>query len=472
LEERERLSEVITNRAGMEAETHRKDSQGPSLPDLHGPSSVPAIWAAAVFVFCCVSCAYIYANHFCGPPIRSDGYGYYAYLPSLAIDHNLDMKTPKAFGWTVVGTHPLPYVWDGITPYRATGKLLDKYTIGTALLQAPFFLAANFAARPVFKAPADGYSWPYQAANALAGIVYFTAGAYLLLRLLLARFDPLTSGLTALAVLFATSAVHYASYAASFSHAYSFFLVALLAVLLPGYQAKSAGRESVCQAAAIGLVLGLIAITRVTNVVIVVIPFVVFCEKHARNRNASSALLELVSSVFCFLLVCSLQIAYWHARTRHFLVNSYQGEYFNWGNPQLMGFMFSVKAGLFFWAPVLLFSIFGFPGFVRKERLLGLAVGVVLLLEIYICSSWWSWWFGANYGGARPMVDMLPLVALPLGYGVDWFRARLGLAATTTVIVTLVGLNLFLMISRWHNYIPWTTDTTMPILLSVPGKWL
>jgi hypothetical protein len=137
-----------------------------------------------------------------------------------------------------------------------------------------------------------------------------------------------------------------------------------------------------------------------------------------------------------------------------------------------MGFMFSVKAGLFFWAPVLLFSIFGFPGFVRKERLLGLAVGVVLLLEIYICSSWWSWWFGANYGGARPMVDMLPLVALPLGYGVDWFRARLGLAATTTVIVTLVGLNLFLMISRWHNYIPWTTDTTMPILLSVPGKWL
>lgn len=434
--------------------------------------SVEALFASGVFVLCCACCAYIYNAHFCGPPIRSDGYGYYAYLPSVFIDHDFSMRTPETFRWTVVGNHPPPYDWDGIAPFPETGKLLDKYTAGTALLQVPFFLAAHIASHYVFAAPANGYSWPYQAANVLAGVFYFSFGTWLLLKQLLSRFSPAVAILTTAAIVFGTGAFHFATYAASFSHAYSFFLVALMLAIQARYKRDFVGTHSLFDSALIGLVLGLITITRVTNLAIALIPLAGATERATRRRNARDLLLEFVLGVAVFTLVCSIQAGYWYSQTGHVLINSYQGEHFNWAAPHIREFLFSVRAGLLFWAPILLVAIPGFPLFIRQEPVLGASICAVVLLEIYICSSWWMWSFGSNFGGARPFVDLMPLIALPLGYGFDFAAKWLGKTPVNAIAAVAIALNLFLMVSKWHNYIPWSRETTLSVLLSVPGKWL
>lgn len=51
------------------------------------------------------------------PPIRSDGGGYYAYLPALVIDQDLSMRGILARGADV--SH-------GITPYPKKGGYLDS----------------------------------------------------------------------------------------------------------------------------------------------------------------------------------------------------------------------------------------------------------------------------------------------------------------------------------------------------------
>lgn len=67
---------------------------------------------------------YIYKSELNGPPIRSDGKGYYAYLPSFFIDHSVNIPI------------------DENTPYwyeLDNGNIIDKYPMGTAILQIPFF---------------------------------------------------------------------------------------------------------------------------------------------------------------------------------------------------------------------------------------------------------------------------------------------------------------------------------------------
>jgi hypothetical protein len=364
-------------------------------------SRLPLLFACFLIVLCGLSTLYIYSG--CcivfREPIRADGYGYYAYLPAFFIDHDLTMKTALAYRWTVV-SKPLGYIWYGIAVYPPTGNLLDKYTLGTALLQFPSFLTAHLIARAMGLPP---YSAPYQAASAIWAVVFFGAGGYLLLRNLLQRHSPSVSLLTACAVIFGTSVFHFAVYFGSYSHVYSFFLCALLLVVADNYRSQGIILRGplVGLAACLGAILGLIALTRVPNVIVGLVPFALMGERLHRRRDMKAWVLEVAAFSAAALLLFAPQMAYWHAVTGHYFVNSYQWERFDWLHPQLLNFLFSVRKGLFFWTPILLVAVIGLPRFVRSEKVLGITVCVVLALEIYICSSWWSWYFGMSLASVR-----------------------------------------------------------------------
>src|SRR6185369_2978206 len=92
------------------------------------------------------------------PIIRSDGLGYYLYLPATFIYHDLSLQsiadvfnyrhipdaTPSL--WKYSG----PSLWDNSTNY------LIKYPMGEALLMMPFFFFACIFAF-VTNAPVDGF---------------------------------------------------------------------------------------------------------------------------------------------------------------------------------------------------------------------------------------------------------------------------------------------------------------------------
>lgn len=431
-------------------------------------SRVPLLAAVFVLAISTLACIYIYSG--CcivfRPPIRSDGFGYYAYLPAVFIDHNFTMKTPLAYRWTVVGHLVLPYNWTGIAPYPQTGRMLDKYTSGTALLQMPLFVIGHIFARMLHLRP---YSAPYQIANVLSALTFFALGTYLLVRLLIKYFSARISLISAAAIIFGTNVFHFCTYGGSFSHVYSFFLISTLLSLSTCYRAIDAQSPAVSSCLAMGGILGLITLTRVPNVIVALIPLAVIAERHYKIGGLKSFLWEILAGFFAFLVAFGPQLAYWYAITGHFLVNSYQGEFFNWLDPQVLNFLFSLKKGLFVWAPVLLIAVVGFPRFLKADKLLGGAIVAVLLLEVYVCSSWWSWWFGAPFG-SRPFVDMMPLISIPLAYGFEWIGARIWRSAPVLVVGFCISLNLFLMLSYWNELLPWNV-TSLDDLLRLPAMW-
>jgi hypothetical protein len=430
----------------------------------------PAISAAALFLLALLACLYIYSSCVVyGPPIRSDGFGYYSYLPAIFIDHDLTMRTPKAFEWTVVGSHPLPYAWDGLWTYPGTGKLLQKYTIGTALLQTPFFLAAHITSNLLGWAP-NGYSVPYQMANVLSGIAYLSLGTLLLCRFLLRRFSLVDSILTISAIVFATGVFHYGTYD-QFSHIYSYCLLSALLTAIDFYRERSS-RKAAPQwlaATAMGAITGLIALTRVPNVIAALLPIACVCEQWSRSRDTRRFCRELGTGLVSFVFVFGPQLAYWHAVTGHLILNSYGSEHFNWLNPHILNILFSPNHGLVFWTPMMAIVPFGLGLLARKDKWLAIGIGGVLALEIYICSSWWTWSFGGGGFGSRPFVDMMPLIALPLGHAFAWVGVRVGHSAVALVIAALIALNLFLMLSMWQAQIP--SNTRFADFLALPLKW-
>src|ERR1700724_455948 len=80
--------------------------------------------------------ALFYTSHPSISVIRSDGRGYYFYLPATFIYHDLTMN------WTAPQQKQEPWIdyqWYGLTKAK-DGNLLDRYTIGMAILWLAFFL--------------------------------------------------------------------------------------------------------------------------------------------------------------------------------------------------------------------------------------------------------------------------------------------------------------------------------------------
>lgn len=69
------------------------------------------------------------------PPIRSDGVGYYLYLPAAFIYHDISLKRIAEVHFR--GEIPQ---WTGVTLYASTNKYLIKYPIGESLLLLPVYL--------------------------------------------------------------------------------------------------------------------------------------------------------------------------------------------------------------------------------------------------------------------------------------------------------------------------------------------
>lgn len=401
-------------------------------------------------------------------PIRSDGYGYYAYLTSVFVDHDLTMKTAMAYRRMDPPMAPVAPEWTGIAPYAPTGRLLDKYTLGTALLQTPFFLAAQLWATLARKPP---YSFPYQFANVVSSVFFLTFGTWLLVRSLMRKFTPAIAIPSAAGVIFGTSLFHDATFLTSFSHAYSYFAFALLVVAVDRYQKEDdAGAPKILRPLELGAITGLIALIRVPNVVAGLIPLALISRRLYRTGNFGQFALEFLSGVAAFAVVFGLQMAYWFAVTGHILLNSYQGEYFDWTHPHLWEFLFSIRRGLFLWSPLLLLAVLGVPRLLRRDPWIGTAITAVLLLELYVCSSWWSWWFGMSFE-SRPVADMMPLVAFPLAHGLEVAGAKLGRRTCALAVFGLILLNSILMLSFWKEFIPWYNPTLTDIL-RLPQRWV
>jgi hypothetical protein len=77
----------------------------------------------------------------------------------------------------------------------------------------------------------------------------------------------------------------------------------------------------------------------------------------------------------------------------------------------LLGVLFGVQKGLFFWSPALLLAVAGVG--VARDWAAKLILPTVLVLgtDTYLIASWWDWQFGGSYGH-RAFTDALSLAAV------------------------------------------------------------
>jgi len=417
-----------------------------------------------------LSCFYIYNNGLNGPPIRSDGFGYYSYLSSIFIDGDLSFETAMANVQEGVS----PKASYGMGRHPKTGKMFVKYLPGTALMESPFFLLAHIFT--FFSAyTSDGYSTPYQMAIVFSGIFYLSLGIFFLFHLLIRKNSYFVTLLTLLLVVYATNVFHYATYDSSFSHIFSFALFSIYLFLLDKYRSQDGFRKRFFFAALIGISFGLITIIRAPNAIVLLLWIGLITERIFNYSFENNLIYEiLIFLLFAFVVLIPL-FAYWQETTGRLFINSYSVfplsngafEGFNWSKPEIFNFLFSIERGLFFWTPISLLAFAGLILLFSKDRVFGIAICSILLIHIYICSSWWCWYFGGSFG-SRPFVEMMPVLSLPLALSIGKIRKLLGKAWTLILCFIPIILNLTLMYSYWRGYIPFS-GTTWATLQKLPS---
>ncbi|NNB90912.1 hypothetical protein [Corallococcus exiguus] len=380
------------------------------------------------------------------PFIRSDGYGYHLYLTAAFVQHDLSFRT-EAAEWGA----DLDYNM-GLTRDETTGRYLNRFPPGQALLMLPAFLGAHFSA-PLLGFRQDGFSLPYHFAAALNGLCALLIGLTLLRRALEALFPAAVVLATLTVVTFGTNLFHYGTADAIFSHVYSFALYSALLLLVPAWYRAPTVRTSLL----LGAVAGYIVLVRPPNgLALVLVPLygvydgltqrerLAFVWKH--KGGVALALLAMGA-------VLSILFGYWHYATGRWVMYSYRGQGFEFTQPQFLAVLFSLRKGLFFWTPVWLFAVVGFAR--DREHLRDYLLPVLLfsLFQVYLTAAWWHWPYGLSFGH-RAFTEGSAFFALGLAGFLAHLERPAVRKAVGAVLALLVAYELFLMVRYWQGRLP------------------
>lgn len=392
---------------------------------------------------------YVYWAPLTDRPIRSDGVSYYQYLPAWIADGDPTFETQARDCCAGYGNEqPV-----GIHRWPETGRWLPVHPIGVAVLMLPFFLIAH-GLTWWSNLPGDGFSLYYQYIVGLAGLAYFIGGMAVLQRLLRRHFSDTVVLATLVSIAFGTNLFHYAVYDSTFSHTFSFCLIASLLLLTEQWWET----PTVMRSVALGLVAALIVLVRHTNgLFLAVVPLY-------GVRCWSDVAANVVRAVQRWPLVLAIaattaagvfpQLLLYRWTTGHWIVNSYPEGSFSFGSPHLLATLFSVERGLFFWSPLLLFAVAGlFVATDWARGLVGVTLGV-LAIDTYLMASWFMWDMGAGYGH-RGYTDALPLFAIYLASFFAWAGERPRLARAAVGVAALcVVISIVQMWQYWTGIMP------------------
>ncbi len=358
------------------------------------------------------------------------------YLPAVFIYH--DLRELKFLPDVIAQYRPTDDPYQAFT--TPDGDRVMKYSLGQSLLYAPFFGLAHAYATASKTYPADGFSLPYQLGVSLSALCFSFLGLYLLCRVLRRYYTDGVVAVTLLLITFATNYLNYSAIDGALTHNYLFTLYALLILLSDRLYRRPRPRWT--KFAGIGLLVGLMALVRPTEVLAVLIPVFwgVGIDREALQQRLvffgqNGAKIGL-AAVLC-LAVGLLQLVYWHYASGDWMVYSYQDQGFDWLRPHIREGMFSYKAGWLTYTPVMWFALLGFlPLYLRRQGTF-LAPVLHTALFIYVAFAWSIWWYGGSLG-QRTMVQAYPVLAFALAATVAWVAERRAVLRSLFAAVCLV----------------------------------
>ncbi|HNX44987.1 MAG TPA: hypothetical protein PKI35_11170 [Bacteroidales bacterium] len=406
------------------------------------------------------------------PPVNIltwDVFGYYLYLPAQFIFHDIGFRNLEWVRQIAEQYQTTSTLYQLVT--SPDGGFVIKYSAGMAVLNAPAFFIAHLLAQPL-GFPADGFSLPYQYAWAINGLIVTLAGIFILRKILLEFFDETVATIVLVIVTLATNYFQLTAFDGYLTHNYTFTLCALITWLT----IKWHKRPTYPAACWLGISLGLIILVRPSEMVCLLIPVLwgVYSrasvkEKLLLVREHPGQVLALILAVFIAGLP---QLIYWKTVTGHFIFYSYvnAGEGFDFANPHTWQVLFSYRKGWLVYTPVMFMAIIGFVSLYRHNRKLLIAVMVYLIVNLYVVSSWTTWWYAGGSYSQRALLTSCVLMALPLGYFIrDMFLRKWSMAVVILMLSLTLLLNLF-QTWQWVHGIIDKTRMTRSYYWAVFGK--
>ena len=402
------------------------------------------------------------------PWVRGDGVGYYAYLRSALIDHDLRFENDylaanESFVISRVDAQGrlLPRL------YTKTGYIENHFSVGPAILWAPVMLAVHgsvlLADHFGAHVPADGYSRPYLLAMALTTAGYGFLSLLLSYQLARKYFDNRWSFLATLAIWMASSLPVYMYFNPSWSHAFSAFSVSLFL----WYWERTRLQRTIGQWALLGLMAGLMGNVYYPNVILLIFPALEILHL-LRAKQSDSA--HLTSPIQKLALGCGVSLAVFFVSllptliTRQIIYGSpFESGYppiptWNWTSPVLLKILFSSDHGIFSWTPVLILAASGLPLLIKRDALLGVGSVLTFLVFYYFIASYPDW-AGVSSFGNRFFISLTPIFILGLAALLSSFSSWIGkttraVAVACPVLALLIAWNAGLIFQWGTHMVP------------------
>ena len=353
--------------------------------------------------------------------ISWDTAGYYYYLPAIFI-----YKDVKKVGFKDKITEkykPSGSFYQAFL-HEPSGNYVMKYSIGQAVMMTPFFLAGHAYASVSDTYPADGFSKPYQRAIHWGSLFIAFIGLWFYRKNLLEYFDETATSFTLLFLTIGTNYLNYTAFDGAMTHNWLFTVYALLIWMSIQWHKNPTWKKS----AAIGVLIGLAALTRPTDIIALIIPIFWAMNLTATAiKNRFSFLFKnwkhLAFAATITAAIGSIQIIYWLYVTGEPIVYSYQHQYFEWDIPHLKDVLISYRSGWLTYSPIMVFAIIGLFNLAWQKMELFFAVLLFSLLNYYIVSSWSIWWYGGSLG-MRALIQSYPIWAFPFAAFISWMLKK------------------------------------------------
>ncbi|HEV3220183.1 MAG TPA: hypothetical protein VGZ48_10460 [Candidatus Acidoferrales bacterium] len=367
------------------------------------------------------------------PWVHGDGVGYYAYIHSVLINHNLVFDREWEAGNESFVMSRLQSNGEVLpNQYTETHHIDNHFSVGPSILWAPFLGATHLTIitlnRFGLHLHADGFSLPYLLTMALATAGYSFLGLWLSFCLARSYVPERWAFLATVAYWFASSLFVYMYLNPAWSHALSFFAVALFL----WYWHRTRDHRTAIQWIVWGLLAALMVNLYYLNVILLLVPALEGVGEYialvrsggtsVRRTSFAHPLGAHALFVAAFLVGVLPTLVTRKIIYGHFFTTGYpEAHDWNWTHPVVASVLFSSDHGLLVWTPILALAIVGLFLFRSLDSIFALYLGAVTLVFIYVISSYVNW-DGISSFGNRFFVSLGAVFIIGLAAFFDRLR--------------------------------------------------
>lgn len=350
------------------------------------------IWVAGMVLAAAATCAFAMGHDDWGRSVReptADAAYYYAYLPSLVLDRDLDFSNQYQVTQNWYRLQPTPL-----------GRPGNVFGIGPAVFELPAFLVGHALAR-LTGARSDGFS-RWETTLVLWTSVAFSLGAmWLAAELARRRVGAAAAYAGALAAAVAGPLLYYAIRQPGYAHP----CAALFATLLIERWDASYGAapRSLRTWVVLGAAAGAAALARPQLALWAALLPLAALDDVRRRDGASLGILagRWAAGAAAAALAFLPQLLAWKALYGAWYVVPQGPGFMRWDDPAWSETLFSSRNGLFPWAPLYAPMALGLVALARQTVRLPLALLLGGFGQAIVNGAAWDWWAGGSFGGRR-----------------------------------------------------------------------